>query len=391
MKQAVCVNTCGCEIRGPGRRPWFSRDLDTYEDLGWALLGLIIVGLLAVATGLASWHLDYESVSLPLVLVIGLVAGVSTCAAVTGGLVIGLAARFADAHPEATPWRRFRPHLVFNAGRLAGYALFGALLGAFGGVFRLSTVTAALLAAAIGLVMLVLGLKLTRLSPRLDGAMVSLPAALARRLGVTRPVAGYRDATAALSGALTFFLPCGFTQAMQLYAIGTGSAARGAAVMAVFALGTAPSLLGLAGLVAAVRGLAARRFFAAVGLLLLVIGGYGAWHGVDTVRLALQPRVAPVDLSGALMEREVQVIRMEQRGDGYFPSEFAVKRGRPVRWIITSRNEFTCASSIVIPQLGITRDLRRGENVIEFTPTDDVDLSFACSMGMFKGHIQVVD
>ncbi|NCP77121.1 sulfite exporter TauE/SafE family protein [bacterium] len=46
--------------------------------------------------------------------------------------------------------------------------------------------------------------------------------------------------TALGSGALTFFLPCGFTLAMQAYAITTGSFITGALTMMAFALGTAP-------------------------------------------------------------------------------------------------------------------------------------------------------
>lgn len=44
-------------------------------------------------------------------------------------------------------------------------------------------------------------------------------------------------------GALTFFLPCGFTQSMQLLALGSGSPVQGGIIMAAFALGTLPVLL----------------------------------------------------------------------------------------------------------------------------------------------------
>jgi plastocyanin len=142
--------------------------------------------------------------------------------------------------------------------------------------------------------------------------------------------------------------------------------------------------------VAAVRGLAARRFFAGIGLLVLCVGAYSVWHGARVATGALH-RQAPVDLSQAQIQYEAQTIRMEQRGNGYFPSELTVHRGRPVRWVIDSKSEFSCASSIVIPQLGITKDLKRGENVIEFTPTEDMDIGFSCSMGMYNGKIKVID
>ncbi len=43
-------------------------------------------------------------------------------------------------------------------------------------------------------------------------------------------------------GILTFFLPCGFTQSMQISALTTGSFLQGGLIMLIFALGTLPIL-----------------------------------------------------------------------------------------------------------------------------------------------------
>ena len=59
--------------------------------------------------------------------------------------------------------------------------------------------------------------------------------------------AAYSDVRAP-AGAATFFLPCGFTQAVQLYALSTGSPVSAGLTMAVFAVGTSPGLLALASL-----------------------------------------------------------------------------------------------------------------------------------------------
>jgi sulfite exporter TauE/SafE len=48
--------------------------------------------------------------------------------------------------------------------------------------------------------------------------------------------------TPLLVGIATFFLPCGFTQSMQLYALTTGSFLSGGLTMLSFALGTLPVL-----------------------------------------------------------------------------------------------------------------------------------------------------
>jgi sulfite exporter TauE/SafE len=48
--------------------------------------------------------------------------------------------------------------------------------------------------------------------------------------------------TPLLVGIATFFLPCGFTQSMQLYTLTTGSFLTGGLTMLAFALGTLPVL-----------------------------------------------------------------------------------------------------------------------------------------------------
>ena len=48
--------------------------------------------------------------------------------------------------------------------------------------------------------------------------------------------------TPALVGIATFFLPCGFTQSMQIVALSTGNFMSGAMTMFAFALGTLPVL-----------------------------------------------------------------------------------------------------------------------------------------------------
>ena len=73
-----------------------------------------------------------------------------------------------------------------------------------------------------------------------------LPAGLSRTLGIDTAADGsYSDIRTALVGAATFFLPCGFTQAVQIYAISTANPLTAGLVMATFAVGTTPGLLAL--------------------------------------------------------------------------------------------------------------------------------------------------
>jgi copper chaperone CopZ len=59
-----------------------------------------------------------DNMSYGLVFLIGLVASVSTCIAVTGGLLVALAAKYNEANAHLTDFQRLRPHIYFNVGRV---------------------------------------------------------------------------------------------------------------------------------------------------------------------------------------------------------------------------------------------------------------------------------
>ncbi|MDO8584103.1 MAG: sulfite exporter TauE/SafE family protein [bacterium] len=376
--------------------PWLSRHTDDYKRLGFAALVLLGLYYLLRSFGVFDISLQTQNMTLPFALVVGLIAGVSTCMALVGGLIAGISARHSELHPEATPGQKFRPHLSFNAGRIIGYAVLGGLLGSLGSVLRLSPFSLALLTLAVGIVMVTLGLKLTGVSPRLARTTISLPSWIGKRLGIKKETKEYSHRGAFVSGALTFFLPCGFTQAMQIYAVSTGQFWLGAAAMGLFAIGTAPALIGIGGLTSVMKGAAAKRFYAVIGLAVFLFGFAGirnglALSGIWTPEVSSPSATQRTTSPAVETKNGVQVVRMTQKANGYVPNRFTIRAGIPVRWIITSEADYSCAASIYLSAYGIRRDLTRGENIIEFTPTKTGTLPFSCSMGMYRGSFTVVD
>ena len=147
-------------------------------------LGVKIFGLSALTasagTNVGAW----------IALVIGLTAGVSTCAALVGGLVLGVSARYAESHPSASALERFRPHLFFNIGRIVGFAILGGIIGLAGASLQPSAFVLGALTLLVGLVMISLGLQLTGLFPRVS-------ALLSHRLINSASQAGKRSTGAA--------------------------------------------------------------------------------------------------------------------------------------------------------------------------------------------------
>jgi plastocyanin domain-containing protein len=76
---------------------------------------------------------------------------------------------------------------------------------------------------------------------------------------------------------------------------------------------------------------------------------------------------------------------------GFEPNTFTIKKGVPVRWVINGVSITGCNNRIIVPAYGLEFDVRRGEQVIEFTPTEVGEVRWSCWMGMIPGKFVVVE
>lgn len=386
------VENAGYSVGEDNKKLWVSRNFRDYYYLINAGAILLLLFILAQVFGIADIAGSFNQKSIVMALVVGLVAGVSSCMALIGGLVLALSARHSELHPEASVLQKFRPHLFFNLGRILGFALFGGIIGMLGSALQPSPKFLGVLTLLVGGVMILLGLKLVEIFPILQRVNITLPKSVSRLLGIKNEAKEYSHKSALLGGALTFFLPCGFTQAMQLYAVSTGSFTQGALIMALFALGTAPGLLSIGGLSSAFKGSKARLFFATAGLAVILLGVFNVTNASRVVFPQAQNSQFDQSKPNAQAPTgNTQEVRMTQSSNGYSPNQFTVKKGNTVKWIINSENQYSCASYIIMPAYNISRPLKAGENIIQFTPTQTGEISFSCSMGMYRGKFTVVD
>ena len=165
---------------------------------------------------------------------IGIIASLSTCMAVVGGLVLSMSATFAKEGDKV------KPQLLFHSGRLLSFFLLGGVIGAIGANFALNTYATFVLCMFIGIVMFILVINLLDVFPLANKLQPTMPKFLSKNaLEVSKL---NHTLTPFLVGIATFFLPCGFTQSMQLYTLSTGSFFNGGLTMLSFALGTLPVL-----------------------------------------------------------------------------------------------------------------------------------------------------
>jgi sulfite exporter TauE/SafE/copper chaperone CopZ len=196
-------------------------------------LGFLIIFYLLQKAGLVNL-VKAGSVSYGTAFMIGIIASLSTCMAVVGGLVLSMSATFAKEGD------RTKPQVLFHLGRIVSFFILGGVIGAIGSAFTLGITGTFVLGIIIGIVMLIMGINLLDVFPWVKKLQLGMPKLLSKHaLGVTRL---NHTLTPLLVGIATFFLPCGFTQSMQIYTLSTGSFMKGGLTMLAFALGTLPVL-----------------------------------------------------------------------------------------------------------------------------------------------------
>lgn len=388
------IKQAGYELGSTIKPSFFSKNSNDYIELGYAAAIIILIYFIAKSIGIFELNLigSYNFSSLPVVLLVGLTAGISTCMALVGGLVLGVAGKYAQENPQATPGQKFTPHLFFNLGRVFSFFVLGGVIGLIGSAFQITSSVSGLLIITVGILMIVMGLQLTSLFPRLSAVSLTLPKGIAKFLGIsTHTDSSYSHKGALMLGALTFFVPCGFTQAIQLYAISTGSFITGALTMAVFALGTTPGLLSLGGLTSVIKDKTSGLFFKIVGLVVIAMALFNISNGLTLIGIK-NSRNTKIQIQesdpNVKIENGVQIIHMEQNASGYSPNTFTLKQNVPVKWYIKSVYP-SCASSLMVEKLGIRANLTKDEQLFEFTPSEEGEIPFSCSMGMYSGTIIV--
>lgn len=177
---------------------------------------------------------DTSQVTYGTAFMIGAIASLSTCMAIVGGLVLSMSATFAKQG------EKIRPQLLFHAGRIVSFFVLGGIMGAAGAIFQLGRTGIFSMSIIIGIAMLILGINLLDVFHFTKRFQPTMPKVLSSKMMRVTDI--NHTLTPALVGMATFFLPCGFTQSMQLYALSTGSFMQGGLTMLSFALGTFPVL-----------------------------------------------------------------------------------------------------------------------------------------------------
>lgn len=381
---------------------------------------LIILAFIGLNnTGLSSLINVSSTSSLPMFFVFGLIAGISSCAALVGGIILSMSQQWNQLYKTGdSTWKKIQPHLIFNLGRLMAYGFFGAMLGAIGSQLDFSLKLGPIFVILVSVMMLLLALQMLGIKA-LRKFQITMPKFVTRLIADESNFKGRHMPF--LMGALTFFLPCGFTITAQGLALISGNAFQGGLIMFLFALGTLPMLLGigLSSIKFCQKSHLSDRFLKVAGIIVLffalfninsqlnVLGfssldnlGSGDKQVVTSTPAATEtpknnsPKTEPkVDKNLPPIINGKQVIKMNASSEGYSPNRFTVRANVPVRWEITDTGTGGCTNAIIAKNLFEDEiALTPGKiSIKEFNPPKAGKYKFSCWMGMVTGTIEVVN
>lgn len=322
-----------------------------------------------------------------LAFVTGLTSGGISCLAVQGGLLASAIDEKSNKHKST---------LYFIIAKLIAYTILGGIFGAIGNVFSFSITTQGVLQILIGLFMLATAGRLLNLHPIFKYTVIQPPTFLLRKI---KSISNEKNILAPIFlGALTVLIPCGVTQAMLILAMGTGNILSGAMIMFFFTLGTSPVFFAVG---MAIQSIFKNNILSKIAALAIFAIGISSINNGQVLRNSPHTfqnyarvllRSDPASFQGPTLQDGFQLVTITATNSGYKTSTKTIKKGVPVKLTITSKNVQSCARSFIVPSLNINKVLPvNGNEVIEFTPTENGILNFSCGMGMYTGSFEIVE
>ncbi len=206
------------------------------------------------------------------------------------GMCAGISGLFGVSAEVRSLRRQLPMAIAYNTGRIATYAMLGAIVASFGAALVDAKPTLARpILLVTGIVIILIGLQVA-FNWRLLNPIERMGGVLWQKLApVARHFVPVTNVPRALGlGLLWGWLPCGLVYSVLLIAATSAAPANGAAIMAAFGIGTMPAMV-MTGLGAAQMSQLMRRRGTRLGLGLLIVA-----LGVLTIVMPVAGWLAPV-------------------------------------------------------------------------------------------------
>ena len=360
---------------------------------GWIFttIGIIIIGyfLLNIVEGIQMPQIT-QGMGYGLLFIVGLLTGFH-CIGMCGGFVVGYTTKCAQENKKP-----HKAHMMYAVGKTLSYTIIGAIFGLIGSIIAFTPMMRGIAGGLAGLFLILYGLKMLNIFPALRKLNIKTPKFLWKFVGKKKKQHSNPLIIGLLNGLM---IACGPLQAIYIMAAGTGSMIEGAKLLFIFGIGTLPVMITFGYFVSFISHKAANKIVKASGFIVIILGliminnglvltgtGYD-FQSLTTNTLEVKENT----LSGIQIKDGYQEIKMEVNRYGWEPDTFVLKEGIPVKWIIEGKEINGCNNAIQVPEYGLNFPIKKGEQVIEFTPTESGNVRWSCWMGMIPGMFIVKD
>lgn len=364
-----------------------SGNLTSLQLAGIGVILLALYFLVSKTVGFNFIPAVQPSTGYGMLFVIGLLTSVH-CIAMCGGINLS---QCLVLKTDGSQTVGYKSSFSYNLGRVISYTIIGGIVGALGSVISFSGAARGIVSIIAGIFMVIMGINMLGIWPGLRKFNLQIPS------GIRRKFMGKQGNRGPLVvGLLNGLMPCGPLQAMQLYALGTGSAVVGALSMLAFSLGTVPLMFGFGAISTLLSKRFNRNMLKVSAVLVILLGGIMLQRGLSlggAPVFAINGGEQASNSNGltAVIEADVQTVKGEVGANAY--PEIVVQKGVLVKFNLhaDAKNLNGCNGSILIPEYGIEQPLKPGDNIVEFMPTETGTYGYSCWMGMITSKITVVE
>ena len=269
-----------------------------------------------------------------------------------------------------------RPFL-YNLGRILSYTLIGGLVGFLGNVININNNITGVIIILASLMMLLISLNMLGIIDFKTLKLIHIK---------------NKSHNAFLIGILNGFMPCGPLQALEIYALGTGSFIKGAISMFLFGIGTFPLMFIFGASITLFKGKIRLLVNKIASVLILILSISMLNRGLLSLNIDLSHLFNKYNsYTYSTLIDDYQTIDIDLTYDNY--EDIIILKNVPVKMIIHVDKKYLtgCNNKIIINAFQIEKELKIGDNIIEFIPTRTGDYTYTCWMNMIKNNIKVID
>jgi len=354
------------------------------------IIGILIAGyfVLNLTDGISFPEIS-QNMGYGLLFVVGLLTGFH-CIAMCGGFIVSYTAKDAQEGRKS-----YKSHLMYGVGKTISYTIIGAAFGLLGSIITFTPLIRGFAGIIAGLFLIIFGINMLGFN-FLRKLRISTPSLINHFVNKNSKHNNSPLIIGLLNGLM---IACGPLQAIYVMAAGTGSMIEGAKLLFIFGLGTLPVMLGFGFLTSVISSKMTHKILKASGMIVVLLGLImvnrgltltGTGFDLDSLKSSVQSQDIQ-DNKAIEIQDGYQIIRMDVLSSGWSPNQFVLKKGIPVKWIINGKEITGCNNAIVVPKLNLNFDIKKGEQTIEFTPTESAIIPWSCWMGMIKGTFIVTD